>query len=71
MMERKVERASGIRSQTETRELQNSIQTLTTELEKVNSEHCSLISQLRRTEHELDRAQKRSEQQTQEQGNHA
>ena len=56
MMERKVDRAKGIRSHTETEELNRTIEKLTKELERVNGEHAMLIAQFKKAEHHLTRA---------------
>ena len=56
MMERKIDRAKGVRSHTETEELNRSIEKLTKELDRVNSEHAMLITQFKKAEHHLTRA---------------
>lgn len=60
LMERKVSRARGERSDAETKELTEQIEKLTQELEKVNAEHALLLSQLKRVEDDLGHARRKN-----------
>lgn len=68
MMERKIERASGLRSQSETKELNEAIERLATELDRVNAEHSMLMTQLKRTENHLNQARRHNSNQLHQQG---
>lgn len=60
LMERKVSRAKGERSDVETKELTEQIQKFTSELESVNAEHALLLSQLKKAEDDLGHARRKN-----------
>ncbi|GMH34075.1 hypothetical protein BSKO_01909 [Bryopsis sp. KO-2023] len=60
LMERKVSRAQGERSDAETKELNEQIEKLTCELEGVNAEHALLLSQLKKAEDDLTQARRKN-----------
>ena len=62
IMERKVSRAQGERSDEETRELNAQIERLTRELEGVNAEHAMLLAQLKKAMDNLGHARRKSQQ---------
>lgn len=68
MMERKIERASGLRSQSETKELNETIDKLTQDLDRVNVNHAMLITQLKKAENHLIQARRQNNNQIQQQG---
>ncbi|CAD7704050.1 unnamed protein product, partial [Ostreobium quekettii] len=62
VMERKVSRAQGERSDEETRELNTQIERLTRELEGVNAEHAMLLAQLKKAMDNLGQASRKNKQ---------
>lgn len=68
MIERKIERASGLRSHAETKELGATIEVLTSQLESVNSERFMLMNQLKKAENYLTQAKRQNQKQISHQG---
>ena len=67
-MDRKVARASGVRSDEETRKLNAQIEVLTQQLEAKAAEHALLVGAVKRAEEDLKAAQRRAEKGSKEAG---